>query len=316
MTANQTYLEKADISISDLTNSGGLLVPQQAKEFYEIVIEESVVLGMATTIPMAAPTYEISKMGFTSRVLRRAVEATALSLADRSKPELGRVQLISKELVGEARIPYGVVEDNIANGTFNDYAMRLIAKAISRDIEDLVINGDTSSTDPYYVTLDGILKQPVTNVVSAGGARLTKGLMKLAVQSLPSRFLRSQKKLAFLTSKNATIDYVDSLANRQTPMGDTRVVEAAVAEYMGYSVVPVPLFPENLPFNAQNNTTSMLFVDPENIHFGLQRDIRIETDRDISAREFIIVATVRADVRYRHEPATVKVTNILASAGT
>lgn len=314
MASNQHYIEKADLSISNLTNEGGLLVAQQAKEFMEILIEESVILGMATTVPMVSPTFEISKMGFTSRVLRRASESTALPEGDRSKPELGKVQLTTHEFIAEARIPYGVVEDNVANGTFQDYAMRLLAKAVSRDMEEVVINGDTTNaTDTYLATLDGIIKQITTQTVNANGLRLTKSQMKQAVQTLPSRFLRAQKNLAFLTSKNATIDYIDSLANRQTPMGDSKVVDAAAGEYMGYPVVPIPMMPENL--GGGTNTTVMLFADPKNIHVGIQREVRVETDRDISAREFIIVATVRFDVKWQHEPATVKVTNILASAG-
>jgi HK97 family phage major capsid protein len=312
MASNQHYIEKADLSISDLT-SGGLLVAQQAKEFFEILIEESVLLGMSTTVPMTGPTMEISKMGFTSRVLRGATEGVALSEADRSKPTLDKVSLSTKEFIAEARIPYGVVEDNIANGSFQDYAMRLIAKAVARDMEDVLINGDTTSSDALLSKLDGVLKQATTLVQAAGGVRLTKSAMKLAVQTLPSRFLRSQKNLAFITSKNAVIDYIDSLANRGTPLGDSKLVDAAAAEYMSYPVVPVPMFPENL--GGSTNQTSMLFLDPKNIHVGIQRDVRVETGRDISAREFIIVTTVRFDVKFQHEPALVKITGLLASAG-
>jgi HK97 family phage major capsid protein len=313
MASNQHYIEKADLSISNLTNEGGLLVQEQVKEFMEILIEESVILGLATTISMAGPTYEISKMGFTSRVLRRAQENTAVAEADRVKPELGKVLLTTHEFIAEARIPYGVVEDNVANGSFQDYAMRLLAKAVSRDMEEVVIQGDTSSSDIYLATLDGILKQVTSLTIDAGGLRLSKSQMKQSVQKLPSRFLRATKNLSFLTSKNASIDYIDSLANRQTPLGDSKVVDAAVGEYMGYPVVPIPMMPENL--GGGTNTTDMLFCDPKNINVGIQREVRIETARDISARQFIIVATVRFDTKWQHEPATVKTTNILATAG-
>ncbi len=107
------------------------------------------------------------------------------------------------------------------------------------------------------------------------------------------------------------MDYADSLANRQTPLGDSKLVAASTAEYNGYGVVPVPLFPENL--GGSTNTTNLLFVDPKNIIVGMQRDVRIETDRDISTGEIKIVCTVRFDVKYKHEPALVKVTNILAT---
>jgi hypothetical protein len=40
------------------------------------------------------------------------------------------------------------------------------------------------------------------------------------------------------------------------------------------------------------------------------RKIRIETDKDISAGELIIVATLRFDVKYAIEDAVVKAVNV------
>ncbi len=311
MSDNKTYLEKADLSITNLTNEGGLLNPEQAKEFMEIAIEESTLLGQVTTKPMGGPTFEISKMGFTGRVLRGASEGTALPLGSRSKPELGKVNLSTKEFIAEARIPYGVVEDNVANGTFTDQAMQLLGKAVSRDMEDVVINGDTtSSTDPLD-KLDGIIKQATTLVVNAGGIRLDKSTLKKIMMTMPSQFM--DPAMVFFTSKNASIDYNDSLSNRNTALGDDKVVRLTEGEYNGHRVVWIPKFPENL--GVGTNMTVVLFCHPKNITVGIQRDIRIETDRDISARELIIVATVRFDVKFAHEPAVVKATNVLASVG-
>jgi HK97 family phage major capsid protein len=326
MGSNQHYMEKADVwngsplhriakadlSTSDLS-SGGLLAPQQVKEFFELIIDESVLLPQVTTVTMSSPTYEISKMGFTSRMLRGASEGVPLPVGDRSKPELGKVQLTTQEFIGEARMSYGVVEDNIINGTFVDYAMRLIAKRIATDMEDIVINGDTASAIDPLNKLDGVLKQATSLVVNAGGVRLDKATLKKVLQTLPSRYLKSQKNMAFFTSKNAVIDYADSLSNRQTALGDEKLLRVSQAEYAGYPVIPVAMFPEDL--GNDDNMTSLLFCDPKNIHVGMMRDVRIETTRDISSRELIIVATVRFGVKFQHEPALVKATSILASAG-
>lgn len=309
---NVTYLEKADLSITNLTNEGGLLVPEQAKQFMEIAIVESVLLSMVTVKPMSGPTFELSKMGFTGRVLRGATENSALPLADRSKPELGKVLLQTVEFIAEARIPYGVVEDNVAQGTFVSYATQLLSKAVSRDMEDVVINGDTASADLLYKKMNGILKQITTQVVSAGGVRLTKSVLDTTAKTMPSQYFRGAKNMALITSKNAAIDYASSIANRQTPLGDANLTKMAAGEYMGMPIVAIPLFPENL--GGGLNMTDVIMVDPKNINVGIQREIRIETDKDISAREYIIVATVRFDVKLAHEPASVKVTNVLATA--
>lgn len=311
MADNLKFIEKADLSITNLTNEGGLLYPEQAKEFIDIAIVESVLLSMVTVKPMAGPTFELSKMGFTGRVLRGATESTALAVGDRSKPELGKVLLSTVEFIGEARIPYGAVEDNVAQGTFVPYAQQLLAQAVARDMEDIAVNGDTASADPTYAKLNGVLKQAVSFVVNAGTVKLTKSVFDSMVKTMPSQYFRGAKNMALLTSKNAAIDYTSSLANRQTPLGDTSLIKAAAGEYMGLPVVPIPLFPENL--GGGTNCTDVLLCDPKNITVGVQREIRIETDKDISAREYIIVATLRFDVKFAHEPAVVKATNVLAS---
>lgn len=316
MASNQTYIEKADLSVQNLINEGGYLVAEQAKEFMELLIEESVLLGMVTTKPMQSPSYEISKMGFTGRVLHAATEGTALTADKRSKPELGKVTLSTQEYIAEARIPYGVVEDNIVNGTFNQVFMQYLAKAVSRDMEEFAIQSDTVSTDPDLARQDGLLKQMTTRTINAGGVRLHKGLLKQAIQTMPSQYIKSQAKLAFLTSKNAGIDYADSRANRQTADGDKawNAQPLAVGEYGGYPIVPIPLWPEDL--GGTTDMTTVAFMDPKNFHVGIQRQVRVETDRDITAREFIIVATVRFGFKFAHEPATVLINNVLASAAS
>lgn len=311
MASNQSYIEKADLSIANITSDGGILLADQAKEFYEILIDEATLLPFVTTVSMGSHSWELSKMGFTGEVLRRANENSGLPLADRVKPEFAKVSLVAKEFVAEARIPYTVVEDNVINGSFVQVAMAYLGKALSRDIEKLIIQGDTASSSLLLSSFDGILKKATSQVVNAGGVRLTKSVLKTAVQTMPSMFM--QGKLAFLTSKNATIDYIDSLSNRQTLLGDDMLTRRAVGEYMGYPVLPVPLFPENI--GTGNNKTNALLLDPKNIHVGFHREVRIETGRDISSRQFIIVATVRLDATYVHEPAVVKITEILATPG-
>ena len=49
---------------------------------------------------------------------------------------------------------------------------------------------------------------------------------------------------------------------------------------------------------------------PHNLLFGIQRDIRVETDKDIRSREYIIVLTARVATQIEDELCTVKYTNI------
>jgi hypothetical protein len=49
---------------------------------------------------------------------------------------------------------------------------------------------------------------------------------------------------------------------------------------------------------------------PLNLIFGVQRQIHIESDKDIQAREYIIVLTARVDLQVEEELAGVKYINL------
>ena len=48
----------------------------------------------------------------------------------------------------------------------------MLAEAVARDMEEVAINGDTASADPFLATMDGVLKQATSHVVDAAAASL------------------------------------------------------------------------------------------------------------------------------------------------
>ena len=54
----------------------------------------------------------------------------------------------------------------------------------------------------------------------------------------------------------------------------------------------------------------MLLTDPKNINVGIWRQVRLETDKDISEGVVKIVATLRFDFKYVEETAVVKATHV------
>lgn len=315
LTDNRHILAKADLALSDLQTDGGYMVTEQAQKFMRILILRSVVMGMATVEPMKSPSKELDKIRFAGRVLRAGSPGVALGIDGRSKPDLGKVTLEAKLFKAEVRLNSETLEDQIEQGNFKSTVMQELSKAVARDMEDVLINGDDTSTDPFYASFDGILVQASSNVVNAAGARLNKGILRDLQKALPSEFLVNKGDMRYLTSTDAEIDYRDSLADRMTAEGDRSLGAAASSEakvgYTGIPVESVPLFPEDQGTN--DDSTSVLFLDPKNIHVGIHREIRMETDKDISAGEIIIVVTLRFDVKYAHEPAVAIATNVLVA---
>ena len=306
--SNRTILEKADLALADLTAGGGILKPAQAQKFMRLLIKESVLMKMATVIPMASPKQQISKIKFGRRILRPGQEATALALADRAKPDLSSVELDAQLFKAEVRLSDEVLEDSIERGELRQTIMEMMAEAISRDMEEVLINGDTVSADPFLAVMDGILKQATSNVVDAAGAPISKTLLQSMLKTLPSEHLRDKKAMRFMTSVDADLDYRNTLADRATVAGDRLLESDTPVLHGGVPVQPVPLFPENL--GVGNDQTVIVLCNPKNIHVGIWRQIRLESDRDISEGTLKIVATLRFDVKYAEEPGVAKSINV------
>lgn len=306
--SNRTILEKADLALADLTAGGGILKPAQAQKFMRLLIKDSVLMKLATVVPMGSPKQQISKIKFGSRILRPGQEATALSVADRSKPDLSSVELDAKLFKAEVRLSDETLEDSIERGELRQTIMEMMAEAISRDMEEVLINGDVASADPFLAVMDGVLKLATSNVVDAAANPISKDLMSDMLKTLPSEHLRDKKAMRFLTSVDADLDYRNTLAERATAVGDKFLEGDTPVLYSGVPVQPVPLFPENL--GVGNDQTSILLCNPKNVHVGIWRQIRVESARDISEGTLKIVATLRFDVKFAEEPGVAKAINV------
>jgi len=314
MPSNRTILQKADLAVSDLLTDGGILPVAVAKRFLKVLIKEAVILPLATVPTMQSRQQRIDSYRFATRILRPGAEATALPVADRSKPDLTKETLDVKLFKAEVRLNDEVLEDNIEGPNFGQSVMDSAAEAASRDVDEVIANGDTAliATDPFLGQLDGIRKQATSNIVDAASATTTKTVLKQAIKGMPVEFLKDRPKMRFLTSIDSESDYRDSLADRATALGDQFLADGMPAKYNGIKMVGVPVFLDNLGTPAKH--TEMILCDPKNINVGFWRKIKIETDKDIVAGELIIVISLRFDVRFAFEPAVVKVTNVKTQA--
>lgn len=310
MPDNRKLLEKADIAISDLVSDGGYLQPKVAQQFIRSIIEEARLMKLCDVRGMGSHTERFPKIKFGSRVMRPGVDGVALSAAERVKPDLAQVEITTKEIKGTVHIPYGVLEDNVEGAALQQTILSLLQDAVARDVDELVLNGDTTSADSYLALMDGFRKQATTHTVAAAGATLQTDLLDTIVRTLPHKYLRMLSGYSFLTSHNAVSDYVKQMSSRGTALGDTMLQGNIEPKFHGSPLIPLDMMPETL---GVGNRTDCLFTNPKNMMIGVWRQIRIETDRDIEAGVVMIVTTMRLGCKYQEEDAVVHASNILAS---
>lgn len=305
-TPNRTLLQKADMDLAQITADGGLLATQQADEFIQLAIKQAVLLKDANVTPMKGPVEERDKMRFSGRVLKPGAEATALPVMERSRPALSRITLTAQLFKAEVRYSDEVVEDQVERGTFKDTIMTSLAGAVARDMEAVAIQGDVASADPLLAVLDGFIVQATANTVNAGGARLAKATLRDMLKALDDEFTATDK-LKFYTNRQARVDYRDSLADRATPLGDLALVTGGEAKFQDIPVIAVPEFP------VAAGNTHVLLTDPQNLMVGIWRNIRFELARDVPAGVFIIVGTLRFDVRIVEVNALARAFNVVGT---
>jgi hypothetical protein len=320
MSANETLLQKADWAIGDLTANSGLLNPEQANAFIRKLLIQPTLLAQARRVVMNAPTRKINKIQFASRILKAGYTAGLSRTLDdtanreRSKPTTEQIELNTKEVIAEVRLPYEVIEDNLERGNIGlsrdgngsssggivSTIMDLIAERAALDLEELAILGDTGSADPYLALTDGYLARFTSNVVDAGGANISRTIMKNGSKTMPTQYRRNRSQMRHYLSTEQEIEYRDTLANRETSFGDGMHQSTSTVWAAGTPVEGVGLMPA-----AQG-----LLTHPLNLIFGIQRQIHIESDKDIQAREYIIVLTARVDMQVEEELAGVKYANL------
>jgi hypothetical protein len=330
MSSNGALLRKADLAITDLQNNGGVLSPEQGATFIRKLIKQPTLIRVCRVVEMNAPIRKINKIGFGSRILRAATSAVALTatgsngtaLDGRAMPTTEQIELQTKEQIAEVRIPYDAMEDNIERATtatnelpntgpagLRQTIIDLIAERAALDMEELAIlanlsytNGADADDQAYLSQFNGWLNiaQTLGNVSNVGGASISKSVFKQGLKTMPSQYQRNKAALNHFVSVNNETEYRDTLADRGTALGDQMTQGTSPTFAFGSPVLPVALMPE----------TNGLFTDPLNLIFGIQRQVSMEFDKDISARVYIIVLTARIAFQIEEATAIVAYENI------
>lgn len=293
---------KADLTVQDLVSNGGYLQPEQVSTFLRMVKDQPTILREARRVNMKSHTREVDKIGFTSRLLQKApASGQALDASKRGKPTTGKVLLNTNKMIAEVHIDYETLEDNIERGNLEQVIMQEMAKQVSLDLEELIIKGDTglSATDPFLALQNGLLKQATQHAVTVTGD-LTKATFSTGVKEMPAKYLRDRSQFRWYVSPNNETDYRDHLGDRATNLGDSLVEGFRGVYHHGVPVLSTAMMPE----------TNAVLTRPDNIIWGVWRDIMVETDKDIRSQVYIIVLTLRAGMVLEEPDAIVLMSGI------
>lgn len=310
ITPNRSILAKADMTSTDLATAG-LLNPDQAKKFIEVLIKESVLMKDGVVEPMNANKKLLEKISFPSRILQAGYEATALPEASRSKPTVAKETLDAQLFKAEVRLSDQVLKRNIEKEELQAHVRQLIGGAVSRDMEEVGLQGDTASgADDFLKQLDGIIVQITSNTIDTTQADLDTDILRDMLKLLPSQYHSRRNTMKFYAGVQIREDYAFNLSERETTHGDEHHLSEARLAYRGIPVVAVPMMPETL--GAGSDESKVILMDPKNVHWGVHTKIQMEEDRLVREGVNIIVTTLEFDVKLEDENATVMANEVAA----
>ena len=192
-------------------------------------------------------------------------------------------------------------------GGIHAHVMRLIADRAALDLLDLALNGDTAidpATNDLLAMNDGFLKAASLHPLAAANAHISPTIIHNATLLMPEKYLSDIDQLSYYMSRHTEAKLRAQLATRATVGGD-QYLQTKGSMQMSYgSTYALPKMP----------STTVLFTYPKNLIFGIQRDIRIEVEKNIRTGMYLFVLTARVDFKVEEPDAMVKITGLNTGA--
>ena len=305
-------LRKASLTTTDFggANEAPLSV-EQVQQFLRLAITPQDMLPDVRTVMANASKWQESKINFDSRILRPGTEFTRLADAQRIKPGTGVVEISTVLVRGEVPISDEVMEDQVERAGFGDTVMAMIAEASGRDVEELMINGDTDDSEighgegagSYLRLLDGWLKHAIVggNVTDAASLGTDyQSIFNRLLVALPNRYKRDKPNMRYYAPTILVEKYRDILAQRGTPLGDLTLEGGRELRYQTILIKPVA---NMIVKDGTPDTSFILLSHRQNLYAGYRRQIRIETWRDPREGGTSFVLNARIDAQVAHAPA-------------
>jgi len=199
----------AGVHVGSEAGNGGLLNAEQSARFLDYMFDATVIGKVARTVRMRADTTEIDRMSVGEKLMKLATEGD--NDASNAAVTFSKISLTTKKLRLDWELSTESLEDNIEGADLEDHIARMMATQAGNDIEDVVLNGNTSlSSDNLYKAFDGVVKKAKASghVVDAAGAAVSRAVFNSALKALPRKYKQRRADLRFLAGSNLIQDFL------------------------------------------------------------------------------------------------------------
>jgi len=280
---------------------GGLLYPEQSNRFLDFVTDQSVLMKNARVVRMKTPQMDIDKVSIGTRLLQKATEITDDST--NAAVSFSKVSLSTVKLRLDWNISTESLEDNIEGASLEDHIAQMMARQTANDLDDLLINGNTSSANALLKALDGFIKLSKASgqVQDLAGVNTSRSVFDKVLRKMPNKYLQRRNELRFFAGPNTVQDAIYSLGNPNSATeatagapspgsttGDVAFLQGSMRANggvgstglspFGIPLIEVPLTPEDVAGDYSGASGSHAHIEltfPNNRVVGIHRDITV-----------------------------------------
>lgn len=269
--------------VGSTTDDGGILNPEQSRQFIEYIFEQQVLAQDGRRVTMRSNTAELEKLNVGERVIRAANQADATYT--NAAVAFTKVEIVTKKIRLDWEVASEALEDNIEGGALEDHLVRTMTRAFANDLEDLAINGTGSGTNVFLKIMEGFYAKEddggnqATSVTSSGSAWTVQDLQDI-VLAMPRKYRGSRSAMKFYAGSPTMSSLLNSLAqtgNFNSERIVERIVDGSVPQIVGaplqYRVLGLPIM--EVPY-FPDDYVSLTF--PENRIWGFQRDVTVHRE--------------------------------------
>ena len=268
--------------VGSTTDDGGILNPEQSRQFIEYIWEQQVLAQDGRRVTMRSNTAELEKMNVGERVIRAANQADGTYT--NADVAFTKVEITTKKIRLDWEVATEALEDNIEGSQLEDHLVRAMTRAFANDLEDLAINGTGSGTNAFLKIMQGFhakeLNGNQANSVTSSGSTWTVQDLQDIILAMPRKYRGSRAAMKFYTGSPTLSSLLNNLAqtgNYNSERIVERIVDGSVPQIvgaplqyrvLGLPIVEVPYFPDDY--------VSLTF--PENRIWGFQRDVTVHRE--------------------------------------
>ena len=263
--------------VGSTTDDGGILSPEQSRQFIEYIWEQQVLAQDGRRVTMRSNTAELEKLNVGERVIRAASQADGTYT--NAAVAFTKVEITTKKIRLDWEVSTEALEDNLEGSALEDHLVRTMTRAFAN-----AINGTGSGTNSFLNILQGFYAKEASGnqatAVSSSGSAWTVQDLQSIVLAMPRKYRGSRSAMKFYTGSPTMSSLLNQLAqtgNFNSERIVERIVDGTVPQVLGapiqyrvlgLPIVEVPFFPDNY----------VALTFPENRIWGFQRDVTVHRE--------------------------------------